>query len=225
MKAIRLVPAAAAFLLLVNCEKANEPINNPTTPTTPYVSTGNPHLDSVINSTPYETLSADEIEALTLMREEEKMARDLYINSYVAWNQNIFDNISGSEQKHTDAIAALLLKYNITDPVVDDAVGVFSNAVIDSIYNLLNQQAMVSKIEGLKMGAFVEEFDINDLRVLSDEVVDNVDISLIFAELERGSRNHLRSFVSNLANQGVTYVPSILSQAEFDAIVNSPHEN
>ncbi len=221
MKAYYFVLSALVLLLLSNCEKSttSNPVNQ-----NPVISTGNVHLDSVINNTPYETPSVEEEHALSLMREEEKMARDLYLNAFDKWNVKIFENIASSEQKHMDAIKALITKYNLVDRVLNDVRGVFVNPVIDSIYILLNQQADISKIEALKMGAFVEEFDINDLRVLKATDVDNIDITLIFDELERGSRNHLRSFVSQLEKQGFTYVPQVLTQAEYDAIINSPHE-
>jgi hypothetical protein len=40
----------------------------------------------------------------------------------------------------------------------------------------------------------------------------------------RGSRNHLRAFMKLVTQHGGTYVPKYISQAEFDAIVNSPIE-
>lgn len=222
MRALSFVSIGLVLLLTTNCEKNSDPdpVNQ-----NPVVNTGNPHLDSIMNNTPYEVPSAAEEEALKLMREEEKMARDVYLNAYDDWNVKIFQNIASSEQKHMDAIKALLTKYNLPDPVLNDGRGIFLNPVIDSIYTLLDQMAGLSKIDALKVGAFVEEFDINDLRVLKANVVDNVDITIVFDELERGSRNHLRSYYDNLQNQGVTYVPQVLTQAEFDAIVNSPHEN
>ena len=221
MRALNFLAVGLVLLLTSNCTKNTTP--NPVS-NNPVVSTGNPHLDSVMNNTPYEQPSADEEDALKLMREEEKMARDLYLNAYDTWNVKIFQNISSSEQQHMDAIKALLTKYGIADPVLNDGRGIFVNPIIDSIFVLLDQQANLSKIDALKMGAFVEEFDIHDLRVLKANDVDNVDITLVFDDLERGSRNHLRSFISNLSNQGVSYVPQVLTQAEFDAIINSPHE-
>jgi hypothetical protein len=41
---------------------------------------------------------------------------------------------------------------------------------------------------------------------------------------KNGSRNHLRSFVNNLAAQGITYVPQYMPPAEYQAIVSSPVE-
>jgi len=42
--------------------------------------------------------------------------------------------------------------------------------------------------------------------------------------LLQGSRNHLRAYYQTLLNQGGSYTPQYLSQAEFDAIVNSAME-
>jgi len=49
-------------------------------------------------------LSDEETEALLYMREEEKLARDVYLNAYERWKQPIFYNISLAEQNHMDAI-------------------------------------------------------------------------------------------------------------------------
>jgi hypothetical protein len=46
----------------------------------------------------------------------------------------------------------------------------------------------------------------------------------VYQNLLKGSRNHLRSFVSNLALQGVTYVPQYMSAADYQAIVGTPVE-
>ena len=49
------------------------------------------------------------------MREEEKLARDVYLNLYDKWNVPIFSNIATSEQEHTDAIKSLLTQYGVQD--------------------------------------------------------------------------------------------------------------
>jgi hypothetical protein len=46
----------------------------------------------------------------------------------------------------------------------------------------------------------------------------------VYANLERGSRNHLRAFVSELESRGVVYEPTQLDPAVFDAIVSSEFE-
>ena len=64
------------------------------------------------------------------MREEEKLARDVYLELYDTWGQQIFKNIAESEQSHTNAIKTLLERYDITDPVTDDSRGIFQNSVL-----------------------------------------------------------------------------------------------
>ena len=50
------------------------------------------------------------------MREEEKLAHDVYVTLYEAWDLRVFNNIAGAEQKHTDATAYWLDYYGIEDP-------------------------------------------------------------------------------------------------------------
>ncbi len=82
-----------------------------------------------------------------------------------------------------------------------------------------------SEIAALQVGAAIEEIDILDIQTQLDDYVDNQDITLVYESLMKGSRNHLRSFVSNLANRGVTYIPQYMSQAAYDEIIGSAMEN
>ncbi len=62
-------------------------------------------------------LSQEEIDDLVYLREEEKLARDVYLHLYNTWGQWIFENIAASEQQHMDAVKTLLDRYGIHDPV------------------------------------------------------------------------------------------------------------
>jgi hypothetical protein len=53
-------------------------------------------------------LSDGERADLVLMRDEERLALDLYRRFHQAWGVPIFDNIAASEQRHYDAIGRLL---------------------------------------------------------------------------------------------------------------------
>ena len=158
------------------------------------------------------------------MREEEKLARDVYMDLYSKWGRRVFDNISESEQQHTDAIKTLLDKYKIDDPVKVDSIGIFQNEVLQNLYTSLTEQGSTSLIEALKVGALIEEIDILDIQKELDEHVGNQDITFVYQNLMRGSRNHLRSFVRNLSRQGVEYVPQKLSAEQYLEIINSAHE-
>lgn len=177
-----------------------------------------------LNNLPVEALSDQEKSSLLFMREEEKLARDIYLKLYDQWNHQVFNNISASEQTHTEAVLRLIEKYQLTDPVGNNEIGVFVNADLQALYDQLLQQGQTNLVEALKVGALVEEVDILDLENALNEFVDNQDMRLVYKNLMQASRNHLRAFVKNLQNQGVTYVPQRLSQEEFDAIVNSGWE-
>jgi len=93
-----------------------------------------------IMSMPKQPLSSKEVEAILWMREEEKLARDVYITLYEIWKLPIFINISKSEQTHTDAVKALIEKYGLSDPVKSNKVGEFSNKEIKKLYDQLVEQ-------------------------------------------------------------------------------------
>ncbi|MCO5264488.1 MAG: DUF2202 domain-containing protein [Lentimicrobium sp.] len=172
---------------------------------------------------PVETLSQTEIDALLLMREEELMARDVYVYLSGLYSTPVFANISLSEQQHASAIAALLVKYGLDDIAADHQAGVFVNQELQELYNSLIAMGEESITGAFTAGATIEDMDIFDLMQLSEQV-DNADILLVFANLTKGSRNHLRSFVAHLLKVGVNYQPQFISQDLFDEIINSPHE-
>lgn len=182
-------------------------------------------LEKVLETMEIEDLSSEEADGLVFMREEEKLARDVYLTLYDKWDVVVFSNIARSEQKHTDAIKLLLDRYAITDPVTNDSIGVFQNDDLQALYNTLVAQGSESLEAALRVGAAIEEIDILDLVEQVDTVVDNEDIKLVYGNLTRGSRNHLRAFNSNLSSIGVDYTPGYLTQEQFDEIVNSEHES
>lgn len=211
--------AAGLLLALTSCSKDDTSANNSN-------NNGNINLTNLqaqLNSLPIEPLSNDELTSLSFMREEEKLARDVYITLYSKWSVNIFNNISSSEQTHMDAVLLLLKKYNLTDPVGSNAVGVFNNATLQNLYNQLVAQGNNSVLDAYKVGATIEDLDIFDLKntLLNN---DNQDIKLVYDMLTKGSRNHMRSFYKNILNTGGSYTPQYITQAEFDAIINSSME-
>lgn len=172
---------------------------------------------------PAQTLSTEEIDGLLLMREEEKLARDVYQTLYEQWGLQIFTNIAQSEQTHTEAVRDLLEKYDLTDPVTDDTIGVFVNETMQQLYADLVAQGSESEVAALQVGATIEDLDISDLQKLTAET-DNEDIKLVYENLTRGSRNHLRSFTRQLTMRGETYEAQYISADEYTEILNSSTE-
>ncbi|MEZ4945528.1 MAG: DUF2202 domain-containing protein [Cyclobacteriaceae bacterium] len=210
---------AVAFIFSVN--SCSEEDTQPQSEVTSNINTRN--LQSQLSDLPMEALSSEEQSSLLFMREEEKLAKDVYITLYDKWGVNIFSNISKSEQTHMDAVLLLLTKYALTDPVGTNAIGVFSNTELQHLYNELVTQGEMGLLEAYQVGATIEDLDIFDLANALDNN-DNQDIKLVYEMLSKGSRNHLRSFYGNILNVGGSYTPQYLTQAEFDAIINSPKE-
>ena len=139
-------------------------------------------------------LSQEEEDGLIHMRIEEKLARDVYIVMGDLWNHKVFLNIQLSEQKHMDAVKRLLDKYNVTDPLTTDSIGVFSDPQFQQLYNQLIQQGNQSLQEALLAGKSIEELDIADLEYQLS-FVDNPDIIRVYQNLKAASENHLAAFL------------------------------
>lgn len=176
-----------------------------------------------IAAVPLQELSEEEKNGLIAMREEEKLAHDVYMALYKKWGINIFRNIAGSEATHTDAVRYLLERYEIDDPVKTQETGVFTNADFAVLYADLAKKGESSLREALIVGATIEDLDIKDLQELIAKT-DNEDIKIVYENLMRGSRNHLRSFSKQLARDGIEYTAQYLSQNEIDQIINGNQE-
>lgn len=176
-----------------------------------------------VASLPNQSLSQTEIDGLMLMREEEKLARDVYQTLYDTWGLRIFSNIAQSEQTHTEAVRDLLEKYELDDPVTDDSIGVFSNKDMQALYDSLTEEGKLSEVDALRVGATIEDLDIKDLEDLLKQT-DNADITLVYENLVRGSHNHMRAFTRQLSNRGETYEPSYITATEYETIISAAQE-
>ncbi len=171
-------------------------------------------------TTYYAPLSEDEINGLLYMVEEEKLARDVYLTLYNETGLAVFSNIANSEQRHMDAVLSLIEKYNLTAPDTLDQVGVFQNEELQNLYDQLVEQGSKSVVDALKVGALIEETDIEDLEKWISET-DNEDIKQVYSNLMAGSENHLRAFVGQLEAMGVAYTAQVLPQEQVDEILSS----
>jgi len=168
------------------------------------------------------SLSQTEIDDLKVLREEEKLARDVYLYSFDKYGNSIFKNISQSEQQHMDKILVLLNTYNLEDPVLPNR-GEFTNQILQKLYNDLTKQADISLLEALKVGATIEDLDIKDIDDFEKRTT-RTDILNTYDKLKCGSRNHMRSYYSQLINNGVNYESQFISTSELTEIINSDNE-
>lgn len=142
--------------------------------------------------------SEDEVDWLEYMREEEKLARDVYKYMYDLYGSRIFKNIAVSEQRHMDSIKTLLDRYGIPDPAAGNGYGVFTNEHIKNIYDDLKAKGEISLKDALEVGKMIEELDIEDLQY-AIAVTTHKDIKNVYTNLMEGSYNHLAAFEAQLA--------------------------
>lgn len=143
-------------------------------------------------------LSEEEVAGLIYMRQEEKVARDVYMVLGEKWNENIFTKISTSEQSHMDAVKKMIFKYELTDPVDEfETVGLFLDEGFQTMYNDLIAQGLVSKEDAMLVGQIIENQDIADLdaQIL---ITDNPDLEKMYERLKAGSERHLNSFTIHI---------------------------
>jgi hypothetical protein len=165
---------------------------------------------------PSGVLAGSEKDGLLYMAEEEKLAGDVYQALNERWNLRVFDNIGKAERTHEAAVKTLLTRYSLPDPT--KGAGEFSNGTLQVLYDDLVSRGSASTKDALQVGAAIEEIDILDLEERMEQT-DKADILLVYANLEKGSENHLRAFVNNLQRQGVEYRPEYLSSEEYDNII------
>ena len=121
-------------------------------------------------------LDAVEASLLTFMREEEKLARDVYLTLAGMYpNQEVFNTIATtSEQTHTDTMRDKLAQFNLPDPNPDandlpTSIGVFLGEewgwYFTEKFGVLTSMASTSELAALYVGAFIEELDMHDIVV------------------------------------------------------------
>jgi hypothetical protein len=149
------------------------------------------------------TATAEEIAGILFMREEEKLARDLYTYLYGKYNLPVFSNISKSEIVHVSAVLNLMKGFNITDNSNNNA-GEYVNPAIKALYAKLKAIGDASPIDALKVGVIIEQTDIADLQK-NLSAVQNASIKTVYTNLLKASEAHLRAFTWNLKVRGVVY--------------------
>ncbi len=160
---------------------------------------------------------------LVQLREEEKLARDVYLTLFDVWGTDVFDKISGAEQRHMNAVKTQLDAFGIPDPIFDDTIGVFTDPDLGALYTQLAEQGQASELAALGVGATIEDLDIYDIDHMMSRT-DDEGILGMYTRLRCGSGNHMRAFTSRLADQAASYEPQFISVGHFDEILAADHE-
>lgn len=144
-----------------------------------------------------DNLTAQEVNDMKYMLEEEKLARDVYEFMDEKWDLRVFNNIKHSEQQHMDMVEYLLNTYKISYNLSDER-GVFYNEKLQNLYNELIEKGSKSEYDALEVGKTIEIVDIEDLENAKKQTA-NSEINDVYSRLIFASNNHLNAFERNLS--------------------------
>ncbi|MDP3452977.1 MAG: DUF2202 domain-containing protein [Bacteroidales bacterium] len=230
MKTKSLIYLFAAILTigLISCEKNELPLEETLNTelevisvaadgTTTFVTT---NLCPVFDTTA--ELTANEIEFLYAVREDEKLARDVYTYFFDKFELAPFSRIAKAEANHIAAVERLFYFYSISYPAVAP-MGEFNDADRKAYYESLINKGDTA-LEAYKATAYLEEKDVADYTLVLGSI-QNPNIKMVIENLIKGSSNHLRASVRQVNALGGTYAPAFLTQEKYDQIVNSSFQN
>lgn len=140
-------------------------------------------------------LSASEQAGLSFSREEERMARELYRLFADKYAAAPFARISASEQRHFQAVGAVLARYGIADPSAGAKAGVYADATLQKLYDGWKASGLSSVTAADRVGIALEKRDIADLQRLQ-KATGNADLDRLYSNLENGSEHHLAAFTA-----------------------------
>lgn len=141
-------------------------------------------------------LTTSEADSLRFMKQEEKLARDVYQLLYLKWGHRAFAHIAVSEQRHVDAVTALISRYHLTD-TCPSAAGEFTYPELQSLYDELVARGSRSLADALAVGVLIEQKDIADLKAALATTRERP-IRNVFSNLLDASYNHLAAFTRAL---------------------------
>lgn len=158
-------------------------------------------------------------DSITYMYNEEKLAKDVYLDVYeVQKVQQLYNIATKSEIRHQEAVNELAKKYDLnitlypdTEVPYDISVeaynsGEFSVEHIQELYNTLYDKGIQSKKDAFEVGCIVEVTDIDDLdNYIAEATQSNAsDVLAVFNFLRNGSYNHYWAFDKGLKNMGIS---------------------
>ncbi len=144
-------------------------------------------------------LDTTERATLLSMREEEKLAHDVYVALAAKTGEQAFLKIAAAEERHGAALERMLTLYGIADPTDGYAVGKFPT--MQKLYDDLVAKGSASRAAAVQVGISIEKMDIADLKAVIAQT-DDAALNRVYRSLLAGSQRHLQAFERNLTCDG-----------------------
>ncbi len=151
------------------------------------------------------------------LHDKAKLALDLNWEFLERWQEPVFLSLGGLERGHKDELFVLMRSHGL-DPLVETGTeGEYGIAEHSEAYERLHAQGWKTLLEAYRAVAYVEEWNISEMRVLM-EITDEPSVVNALAQQLAGAENHLRTVVSHIEGLGHGYQAQVLNQLDVDEI-------
>jgi len=185
-----------------------------------YIKETTPTVVSDAISSEKSTLSQELKDSITYMYNEEKLAKDVYLNVYALQAvRQLYNIATKSEINHEEAVNDLAIKYDLNITLYPDTQAPYDKDTLNSygdgqypvvkiqeLYDMLYDKGIQSQQDALEVGCMVEVTDIDDLDIYISQATDSnaSDVLTVFNFLRDGSYKHYWAFDKGLKNVGIT---------------------
>ncbi|MDU0315341.1 DUF2202 domain-containing protein [Phycicoccus sp. M110.8] len=136
---------------------------------------------------------------LTQLREEERMARDLYTRLASSSGEQLFVRIATAEQRHLDSVEALMRGRGMDPAAAGTSAGTYAVPALQAAYDRWLARGTASDQAAYAVGVELEKRDIADLRSLAVPTGDSA--YRVVSALLAGSEHHLTAFTKAVNGQ------------------------
>lgn len=164
-----------------------------------------------------ESLDSTTASKVLYLHDQEKLAFDLNWEFLEKWDDPVFQTLGALERGHKDGLLLLMRDYGLEPLVTTGTEGVYGIADHTEAYATLHSQGWASLLGAYQATAYVEEWDILEMRALIESTSEQA-VHQTLAKLLSNAENHLRMLVSRIHGLGNDYRAQLLGQADVDDI-------
>lgn len=151
-------------------------------------------MSGVMNTKSDMLMSVEQSSKLEYLLQEEKLARDVYMQMYTLWWNKKFYNIISSEENHQSQVARLLEKYEIGNPIKELWIGEFRDNEFKNLYEQFIASGSISLANAFQVWVTIENTDINDIEETMKLFEGYPDVQQVLTVLLEWSKRHLAAF-------------------------------
>lgn len=151
-------------------------------------------MSGVMNTKSDMLMSEEQSSKLEYLLQEEKLARDVYLQMYKLWWNKKFYNIISSEENHQSQVTRLFEKYEIDNPIKELWIGEFWDNEFKNLYEQFIASGSISLANAFQVWVTIENTDINDIEETMKLFEGYPDVQQVLTVLLEWSKRHLAAF-------------------------------